>query len=152
MDEQAAAKLGEQVDAGAIISTAGTGKSMMRSGISGAIGGVAGSVATDALTAGSGNASGILGHAGLMYMAVGPTKVGFFTLKQGLLKSSVGDVLGVLRRDAVASMTIGGGALTSAMMLALTDGTTIALEVARTQKGRAERIAALFASGAQGPR
>ena len=151
MEEQAAEKLGEPVLAGSIVQTSGAGKAAMRGGAvgatAGAIGGIVGGAIADAV---SGRMSGpekdLLGYQGLLYLAVGPTRVGFFRLRQGLLKASVGDVLGILRRDAVTAMTVGGGFATAPVAIVLNDGTTIALEVPRIHKGRAEKVAALFPS------
>ena len=148
MEQQAAGKLGETVLAGSIVQTAGTARSMMRDGIGGAVGGtvagVVGGMAAEALASHGGGGAELLGYRGLLYVAVGPTRVGFFRLKQGFLRDSLGDVLGILRRDAVTSVTVGSGKLTAPMTATLNDGTTLQLEVSRVHRGKAEKVAALF--------
>ena len=151
MEKQAAEKLGEDVVAGSIVQTSGTGRSVMRGGALGATGGVLGGIVGGAIAEAvshrvSGSTKALLGYEGLLYLAVGPTKVGFFRLKQGLLKSSVGETLGILRREAITAMTVGGGMVTAPVMIALNDGTTIALKVPRIHKGKVEKVAALFPS------
>lgn len=151
MEQQAAEKLGEAVIAGSIVQTSGSGRASMRTGAaSAAAGGLAGALGSAFADVLSGKVGGptkdLLGYEGLLYLAVGPTRIGIFRLKQGLLKSSVGDVLGILRRDAVTAMTVGDGRITAPVAIWLNDGTTLALEVPRIHRGNAGKVAALFPS------
>lgn len=141
MDQKEMAALGEEVLGKAIVQTTGTGRSMMTAGMGGAIGGVVGAVAGQALSRGT-KYGDLLGHKGRMFMLLGPTKLGFFRFKQGLLRASVGDPIGVLRRDAVTSIELGGGMLTTAFTVHLDDGTAVTLEAPRAEKGKVERMAA----------
>jgi len=150
MEKKAAALLGEDVEAGSIVSTAGMVKSMMKSSISGSVGGIVGGAiggaAVEALTGRGRPALDIEGHQGLMYLAIGKTKVALFTIKQGLLGSSPQKLLTSVPRESVASIEIGGGALSSPVTLSLTDGSQITIEVTRINRGKIERIAKLFAA------
>jgi hypothetical protein len=140
MDQKAMAALGEEVLVQAIVQTTGTGRSMMTAGMGGAVGGIVGAAASTALD--RGKHGDLLGHKGRMFMLLGPTKLGFFTFKQGLLKASVGDSIGVLRRDAVTSIEFGGGMLTTAFTVHIDDGTALVLEAPRAEKGKVEKVAA----------
>jgi hypothetical protein len=139
MDKKAAERLGEDVIEMAVIQTTGTGRAMMAGSVGGLVGAVAGGIA-----ASSGGRDELLGYKGRMYLLVGPTRLGFFRLGPGLLKASVGEPLGIFSRDAVTSITFGGGMLTAAFTVNLDDGTALVLEAPRTEKGKVERIAALF--------
>ncbi len=75
-----------------------------------------------------------------MIAALSPTKLAFFKMKRGLMKNGCGELLETLERAEVASWTWGGGALTAALTVSLTDGTSWELEVPRASKGAAERL------------
>jgi hypothetical protein len=143
MDKKAVERLGEEVIEQAVVQTTGTGRSMMSAGVAGGVGGLVGAVAGEVVDGGS-NHGELLGHKGRMYLLVGPTRLGFFKLGPGLLKASVGEPLGILRREAVTSITFGGGMLTAAFTVNLDDGTALTLEAPRTEKGKVERIAAML--------
>jgi hypothetical protein len=140
MDQKAMAALGEEVLGQAVVQTTGTGRSMMTAGMGGAVGGLVGAVASTAMD--RGKHGDLLGHKGRMFVLLGPTKLGFFNFKNGLLRASVGDPIGVLRRDAITSIEIGGGVLTTAFTVHLDDGTALGLEAPRAEKGKIEKIAA----------
>jgi hypothetical protein len=140
MDQKAMAALGEEVLVKAVVQTTGTGRSMMSAGMGGAVGGIVGGIAGAAMD--RGKHGDLLGHKGRMFMLLGPTKLGFFSFKQGLLKASVGDPIGVLRRDAVRSIELGGGMLTTAFTVHIDDGTDLVLEAPRAEKGKVEQVAA----------
>ena len=150
MEKKAAALLGEDVEAGSIVSTAGTVKSMMKSGMSSSVGGLVGGAIGAAIggggagTAPSGPALDIGGHEGLMYLAVGRTKVALYTIKQGLLGSSPKELLVSVPRASIASVAVGAGSLSSPVTVTLTDGRELAIEVTRINRGKIERVARLF--------
>lgn len=147
MEKKAAALMGEDVEAGAILATSGTGKSLMRAGIAdsigGAVGGAIGGAAVGAVT-GGGPVVDLHGHQGMLYLAVGRSNVAFLTVKQGLLGLSPVKVIASVPRESIARTTIGSGTLNSPFTVALKDGTEMALEVPRVHKGKAERVARLF--------
>jgi hypothetical protein len=139
MDKKAVERLGEDVIEMAVVQTTGTGRTLM----AGSVGGIVGAIAAGT-AASSGSRDQLLGYKGRMYMLVGPTRLGFFGLGPGLLKASVGEPLAVFSRNAVTSITFGGGMLTAAFTVNLDDGTALVLEAPRTEKGKVERMAALF--------
>ncbi len=141
MDAKAMAALGEDVIVEALVQTVGTGRSMMSAGVGGSVGGLVGAAAAGAL-GGRGKNAALLGHSGRMSLLLGPTRLGFFTLKSGLLKASEGDPIGILRRDAITGIEFGGGMLTTAFTIHLDDGTSVDLEAPRTEKGKVEKVAA----------
>lgn len=148
MDKQASEKLGEEVLIKAVVQTTGTGRSMMGAGIAGGVGGIVGAAAAEAL-GGRGKHGDLLGHTGRMFMLAGPSRIGFFKFKQGFWRASVGEPLGILRRDSVKSITVGGGKLTKAFTVHLDDGTALTLEAPRNEKGKIEKVAAMV--GTSGP-
>lgn len=148
MEKKAAALLGDDVEAGSIVSTTGTVKSIMKGSISGSVGGIVGGAiggaAVEALTDRGRPALDFEGHQGLMYLAIGRTKVALFTIKQGMLGSSPQKLLVSLPRESVASVELGSGSLSSPVTVTLTDGSRVAMEVTRLNRGKVERIAKLF--------
>jgi hypothetical protein len=148
VEKKAAGLLGEEVVAGSIISTSGTGRTTMKSGMAGGagglIGGVIGGLAVDKLAGKGGPASPLAGHEGLMYLAVTPTRLAFFTIKQGLLGSSPKELITTLPRESVQRIEVGTGKMTSPVTLAMTEGPDVVLEVPRLHRGKVEKIAGLF--------
>ena len=141
MEQQAAEKLGEAVSIVATASTKGTGKKIMTMGAAGALGGALGAAA--ASTMGSRSAGeGLASHKGYIVLAVGETHLGILKQKTGLLKPSCGELLERLPLDQLAKFELGGGALTSPLVLGLKDGTELELEVPRAQKGKVEKLKA----------
>ena len=143
-------QLGEDVLVQAVVQTVGTGKSMTGAGVGMGVGGLIGAAAAGALS-GRGQHGELLGFKGRMFMLVGPTKVGFFKFKQGLLRASVGEPLGILRRDAITSIAMGGGMLTTAFTVNLDDGTALPLEAPRAEKGKVEKVAAMIGTRPAAP-
>ncbi len=143
MEKQASAALGEQVVAGALVSSAGTGKAMGLRSFGAQLGGAIGSGIAQA-AGGPPKVTSPGGYQGVMYMAVGPTKVGFFGTKQGLIGRSLKDLLLTVSRGSITTFEMHGGALTCPLAVALDDGTVFALEVPRAEKGKTEKIGALL--------
>jgi hypothetical protein len=144
MDKVAARLMGEPVIAGAMIATAGTGGKMALGAGAAAVGGIVGSAVVAAAQTALGRdmkePTTPGSHQGLMYVAVGPTKVAFFSVRRGLLKASIKELLVEVPRDDVAQFEVGGGALTSSLAVVLRDGTNYRLEVARAYRGKAQRV------------
>lgn len=143
MEKVAAQMLGEPVFAGAVMQTAGTGGATMMGAGSGAVGGALGQMAGQALAGKLGKPGTLPGsYKGLVYVAATDTRIAVFSVKRGLLKNSVKELLVTHPRAELAALEIGGGALVSGVTLSLTDGTTYALEVARALKGKAQKFKA----------
>ncbi len=151
MEKPAAERLGEPVVCAALLQTAGTGRRVGMQAFAGQAGGVIGSAAAAAVGVLAGGATAAAsvealgGYQGLMFTALTPTRLGFFAVKQGLLRPSLKDTLAVIPREQVAALVLGGGALTVEVTLTLTDGTTVPLEAPRAHKGKAERLARTLA-------
>lgn len=143
MDKKAAELLGEPVVAGGICQSAGVGKAMMTAGMGGAVGGVAGSMIGAAIGSKmqgkSSEPTTPGGQTGLMYMAVTPTRVGFFSAKRGLLAPSVKELLVTHGRQEVAGLEIGGG-IAPSVHVSFHDGTVYKLEVPRASKGKIDKV------------
>jgi hypothetical protein len=143
MDKVAAHMLGEQVVVGATIATKGTLSKMAVSAGAFQAGGVIGSLAGSAIGAALGsNAKAPTtpgNYKGLAYIAVTPTQVAFFSVKRGLLKNSIKELLAQHPRGDLAGMEVGGGIIPS-VTVAFNDGTIYAMEVAKIQKGKADKV------------
>jgi hypothetical protein len=72
---------------------------------------------------------------GWMYLAVGPSKIAFFSLKMGLLGFKLEDLIVEHPREMVASFEMHGQIVSSAITINLTDGTVYELEYARNLAG-----------------
>ncbi len=141
MDKAATQLLGEPVTAGAVVQTAGTGGATAMSAGSAALGGALGRVAGDALAGKLGKPGSLPdNYKGLVYIAATDTRIALFSVKRGLLKNSVKELLVTHPRSDLAVLEIGGGALVSGVTLSFTDGTSYALEVARALKGKAQKF------------
>jgi len=82
-------------------------------------------------------------HEGIFYVAVGPTKVGFFSMKRGMFKTSVNELLIEHPRSAVQTVEIESGIMPTAHFV-LTDGTHYALMCARINLGKLKKVRELF--------
>ncbi len=143
MEKQATQMLGEQVTAGAVLQTAGTGGATAIGAGSAAIGGALGRVAGEALAGRMAKPGSFPNnYKGLLYVAATETRIAIFSAKRGLLKNSVKELLVTHPRTAITSLEIGGGALVSGVTLALSDGTTYAMEAPRAVKGKAQKLKA----------
>jgi hypothetical protein len=70
-------------------------------------------------------------HKGIHYVAVGPTRVGFFSMKRGLFKPSLDRLLVECSRSDVQAVEIKGGMMPAAHFV-LRDGTNYALMCPRS--------------------
>ncbi|MEO8540636.1 MAG: hypothetical protein ABI577_12930 [bacterium] len=139
MEQQAAAVLGEGVRLVATVSSKGTAKRIITAGVARQLGGAAGHAAAQTL-GNRGSIDSIEGHKGYMVLALTGTSLGVFKQKAGLLKPSCGEILGTIPMTDVSSFSVGGGALTAALTVTLSDGTELEFEVPRVHKGKVEKI------------
>jgi len=84
-------------------------------------------------------------HKGLHYVAVGPTKVGFFAMKRGLFRPSLGELLVEHARDDVEAVEIEGGMMPKAHFV-FRDGTNYVLMCARINRGKLKKVQEALAS------
>ena len=132
MDKKASELLGEKVLAGVTLETGASVKKL----IGGAVGmGIAGKDSLKAAVPGD--------HRGLHYVAVGPSKVGFFSLKQGLFKPSIKELLVERPRDDVAAVEIKKGAMRPVHFV-LEDGTDYVLLCARINTKKLKKVRELL--------
>lgn len=143
MEKAAAQLLGEPVVIGATIATKGTLSKMAVTAGAFQAGGVIGGLAGSAIGAALGNNAKAPttpgNYKGLAFIAVTPTNVAFFSVKRGLLKNSIKELLVQHPRADLAGMEVGGGLIPS-VTVAFNDGTIYALEVAKLQKGKADKV------------
>lgn len=152
MDKGAAEKLGEPIVAEVVVSSKGHLLKMgVSAGIAGGIGGVVGSAAGAAagrMVGGKAEKAGQLpgDYKGLIYLGLGPTKLGIFSAKRGMLASKADQLLLAVPRSEVETLAVGKG-FTAPVTITLKDGTTYTLEVARAFKGKAEKVEQAFNGG-----
>jgi len=79
------------------------------------------------------------GHNGIHYVAVGPTKVGFFSMKRGIFKPSLGELLAEHARSDVKAVEIESGMMPKAHFV-FRDGTNYVLMCARINRGKLKKV------------
>ena len=132
MSKKASEILGESVIAGVQLEA--------QEAIKGMVGGVVG----DILTGADLKPASLPGdHEGIFYVAVGPTKVGFFSMKRGMFKTSVNELLVEHPRNAVQTVEIESGIMPKAHFV-LADGTHYVLMCARINLGKLKQVRELF--------
>jgi len=148
MEKDAAKAMAEEVLAGAVLASRGTGGRIAGGAIAGNVinvAGVAGAAASmlgaDALASKKQTPVAPGDHKGFIFVAAGRTKVGFFEMKRGLIGNSLGRLLVELPRDEVVRFQVDQkGITTSAVDVEIKDGTVYGLEVARANRGKAQRV------------
>lgn len=139
MDEKASEILGEPVIAGVTLEAKQSIADVMGGAIGGALGkAVAGIVLKPAATPGD--------HKGIHYVAVGPTKVGFFSMKRGLFKPSLDTLLVEHARRDVEAVELERGMMTTAHFV-FQDGTHYVLMCPGIHRGKLKRVKAALTDG-----
>jgi hypothetical protein len=82
-------------------------------------------------------------HDGIFYVAVGPTKIGFFAVKRGLFKNKLGELLVEYSRDDLQTLEIERGVMLTAHFL-FQDDTHYALLCAGMNRGKLKTVQALL--------
>jgi hypothetical protein len=136
MDKQASELMGESVIVGATLEAK---KSVIKSvafGLGGLVGeALAGVAVKDASLPGD--------REGIFYVAVGPTKVGFFSIKRGLFKNSLDELLAQYSRGDVQAMEIESGVMPAAHFV-FQDGTHYVLVCPRIHLGKLKQVRELL--------
>ena len=124
MDKQASEIMEEAVAVGVQLEAQALVKSAMGGGILGSLAGnaLAGVEIKDASLPGD--------HKGIIFMAVGASKVGFFSVKQGLFKNSLNEKLAEFPRGDVKAVEIEKGMMPTAHIV-FRDGTHYSLKCAK---------------------
>ena len=82
-------------------------------------------------------------HKGIHYVAVGPTKVGFFSMKRGLFKPALDKLLVEHSRSDVQTVEIKSGIMPAAHFV-FRDGTHYALTCPRINLGKLKKVQELL--------
>jgi len=82
-------------------------------------------------------------HEGVHYVAAGPTKLGFFSMKRGLFKPSLGELLVEHPRSEVKTLEIESGMMPTAHFV-FQDGTHYALMCPRIHLGKLKKMRELL--------
>jgi hypothetical protein len=132
MNKKASEIMGESVIAGVTLEAQEAVKSM--------VGGVVGGI----LTGVDVKPASLPGdHEGIHYVAVGPTKVGFFSIKRGLFKNSLDKLLVQHSRSDLQTVDIKSGIMPAAHFV-FQDGTHYALTCARIHLGKLKKVQELL--------
>ena len=83
-------------------------------------------------------------HTGSCFMAVSENKVGFFEVKQGLFKNSVGQMLAQHSRRDIKAIEVEAGTM-STVHIVLQDGTHYVLMCAKFNQKGLQKVMELFA-------
>ena len=136
MNKKASELMGEPVIAGVTLEA----KAAVKSTIGGALGGVVGEMLAGVEL----KPESVPGdHKGIHYVAVGPTKVGFFSMKRGLFKSSLDELLIEHSRSDVQAVEIKSGLMPEAHFL-FRDGTHYVLMCPRIHLGKLKKVRELL--------
>ena len=132
MDKQASEIMGEAVIAGVTLEA--------QEAVKGMVGGVVGE-----LLAGVDVKQASLpgDHEGIHYVAVGPTKVGFFSMKRGLFKTSLDELLIQHSCSDVQTVEIKSGIMPAAHFV-FRDGTHYVLMCPRIHLGKLKKVRELL--------
>ena len=136
MDKKASEIMGESVIAGAALLAKNTLIKSVAFGLGGLVGEALADVAVkDASLPGD--------HEGIFYVAVGPTNVGFFAVKRGLLKNSLDKLLVQHSRSDVQAVEIEKGVMPPAHFV-FQDGTHYVLVCPRIHLGKLKKVRELL--------
>jgi len=132
MNEKVSDLLGEPVLAGVTLEAK---KSVLKS-VAFGLGGIAG----EALANIAAKPASLPGdHEGIHYMAVGPTRVGFFSMKRGLFKPSLDELLVEHPRSEVQAVEIKSGAMPEVHFV-FQDGMHYVLVCPRIHLGKLKKV------------
>jgi hypothetical protein len=132
MDKKASEILGESVIAGVTLEAKGTFKKTVGFAMGGAIGeALAGIDLKPASPPGD--------HSGIFYVAAGPNNIGFFSLKRGLFKTSLSELLVKHPRSDLKVMEIESGAMPAAHFV-FQDGTHYVMVTPRIHLGKLKQL------------
>lgn len=136
MDKQASEIMGEPVVAGVTLEAK---KSFIKS-VAFSLGGLVGEGLANIAVK---NASLPGDYEGIFYVAVGPANVGFFSIKRGVFKNSLGELLVQHPRTELQAMEIESGVM-PATHFVFQDGTHYVLTCARINLGKLKKVRELL--------
>jgi hypothetical protein len=135
--------MGENVMKGVVIASRGHISKIGFAGLGGAVGGAVGGAIAGALQSMRKSPVAPGGHAGLIYMAIGPTKLALFAVKQGWFSQSIDKLLVEHSRDDVATLEVATSAIPK-INIVLGDGTDYALECGMIFLGKVKKVKAIL--------
>jgi hypothetical protein len=139
MNKQASAIIGQQVVAGVSLEA----KELVKGAVGNSL---VGSLVSSALAGSDVKGSSLPGdHKGIIYMAVGADDVAFFSVKQGLFKNSLTQLLSQYPRSEVKAVEIEKGVMPTAHIV-FQDGTHYALKCAKINVKNLNKVQELLAS------
>jgi hypothetical protein len=136
MDKKASEIMGESVVAGATLQAK---KTLIKS-VAFSLGGLAGEALADRAVK---DPSLPGDHQGIFYVAVGPTNVGFFAIKRGLIRNSLDKLLVQHPRSDVQAVEIEKGVMPTAHFV-FQDGTHYVLSCPRISLGKLKKVRELL--------
>ena len=107
------------------------------SGVEQSIGGLAGRIFGSLATGSSQKSS--LGAGGVYFVVVGPTKLAFFSIKQGLVKSYISEMLVEFPRSDLKNLEVKKGYM-SKVRFVFNDGTSLELMCSRMMRNRLSKM------------
>jgi hypothetical protein len=138
MNKKASELMDEPVSAGVTLEAKGSIKRVIGSAIGGAVG--------EALTGIDLNPAAVpRDHQGIHYVAIGPTKVGFFSMKRGLFRPSIDELLVQHPRSDVQAVEIKRDAM-PAVHFVFRDGTNYVLMCPRIHLGKLKKVQEILTS------
>jgi hypothetical protein len=146
MKKTASQMMNEQVLVGITVSNSGAASKMIRRTAGGAVGGVVGRVVVDALHGEQKGPSTPENHSGIMYLALGPSKIAFFSVKRGFFSNSIKDLLVEHPRSDVTALEIEGGVIPK-FSIVFADGTNYAFECGRIFLKDVKKVKEALGSG-----
>lgn len=114
------------------------------SGVEQSIGGIAGKIFGYLATGSSQKSS--LGASGVYFIAVGPTKIAFCSIKQGLVRSRVSELLAEFTRSDLRTLVVKKGYM-SKVRFVFTDGTSLELMCSRMMRGKLNKVEQILNDG-----
>jgi hypothetical protein len=139
MHKKASAILGQEVVAGVQLEA----KELVRGAVGNSL---VGSLMNSALAGSDVKGASLPGdHKGIIYMAIGADDVAFFSVKQGLFKNSLTQLLAQYPRREVKAVEIEKGLMPTAHIL-FQDGTNYALKCAKINVKNLKKVQELLTS------
>ena len=114
------------------------------SGMEQSIGGIAGRIFGSLATGSSQKSS--LGAGGVYFVVVVPTKLAFFTIKQGLVKSYINELLVEFPRSDLKTLEVNKGYMSKVRFI-FDDGTSLELMCSRMMRGRLSKMEQVLNEG-----
>jgi len=114
------------------------------SGVEKSIGGIAGKIFSSLATGSSQKSS--LGAGGVYLVVVSPTKLAFFSIKHGLVKSYISEMIVKFPRSDLKRLEVKKGYMSKVQFL-FKDGTSLELMCSRMMRGKLNKMEQILSEG-----